>query len=145
MKQLRFVLLAALAVVAARRPAAVVADSYEIRWYAIEGGGVMWSTGGPYDLGGTIGQPDAGGLAYDGTIRLIEGFWSGTPIWTNGDLNCDGVVDAADIDPFFVALGSPPEYAQQFPYCTILTGDANGDGVLDAADIDAFFDLLQGS
>ena len=34
------------------------AGPYEISWYTIDGGGVR-SSGGPYTLTGTIGQPDA--------------------------------------------------------------------------------------
>ena len=38
-----------------------VAD-YDVSWHTIDGGGEMWSTGGDYELSGTIGQPD-GSLA----------------------------------------------------------------------------------
>ena len=34
---------------------------YDLGWFTIDGGGGMFSTGGGYELGGTIGQPDAGG------------------------------------------------------------------------------------
>jgi len=34
----------------------------------------MQSTGGPYTLSGTIGQPDAGRVAA-GTVRVEGGFW----------------------------------------------------------------------
>ena len=61
-----------------------------------------------------------------------------------GDLNCDGVFNGADIDPFFLALGDPPAYLLQFPNCDPLNGDMNGDGRLDGADIDPFFTCLGG-
>jgi hypothetical protein len=59
-----------------------------------------------------------------------------------GDMNCDGVVDAADIDPFFIGLGDPNAYHQQFPNCNIMNGDVNQDGAFDAGDIDLFMLLL---
>jgi len=50
--------------------------SYDLSWHAVDGGGVTFSTGGTYTLGGTIGQPDAGQLTGDDYI-LGGGFWGG--------------------------------------------------------------------
>jgi hypothetical protein len=51
------------------------------------------------------------------------------------DLNCDGVVDAFDIEPFIsVLLGGQG--------CSGCAGDANGDGSVDAFDIEPFIDCL---
>ena len=61
-----------------------------------------------------------------------------------GDLNCDGALDGADIDPFFLALGRPMAYQSAFPNCDPLLGDMNGDGALNGADIDPFFAALGG-
>ena len=61
-----------------------------------------------------------------------------------GDLNCDGSFNGADIDPFFLALGDPVEYAAAFPGCDILLADMNGDGSVNGADIDVFFLCLGG-
>ena len=49
---------------------------YDLTWSTVDGGGEMFSTGGAYTLGGTIGQPDAGLLA-DGDYTLAGGFWVG--------------------------------------------------------------------
>ena len=56
-----------------------------------------------------------------------------------GDMNCDGLFNGADINPFFLALGDPHTYATIFPFCDPLNGDMNGDGQLNGGDIDAFF------
>ena len=61
-----------------------------------------------------------------------------------GDMNCDGRLDGADIDPFFLALGDPAAYLLQFPNCDPLLGDMNADGRLDGGDIDPFFQCLGG-
>ncbi|MCH8805559.1 MAG: hypothetical protein IH986_05675 [Planctomycetes bacterium] len=61
-----------------------------------------------------------------------------------GDLNCDGVFNGGDIDPFFLALGDPAAYALAFPGCDISHGDMNGDGLVNGADIDPFFLCLGG-
>ena len=61
-----------------------------------------------------------------------------------GDMNCDGSINGADIDPFFLALGDPAGYAAMFPNCDVLSGDMNGDGLLNGADIDPFFVCLGG-
>ena len=58
------------------------------------------------------------------------------------DLNCDGLVDAFDIDPFVIALLSASDYAAQFPDCNRLAGDINRSGELDAFDIDPFVNAV---
>ena len=71
-------------------------------------------------------------LAADGTLV------AGLP----GDLNCDGVVDFGDINPFVLALTNPAAYPVQYPQCNILNGDINGDGLVDFGDINPFVRLL---
>ena len=61
-----------------------------------------------------------------------------------GDLNCDGLVNAFDIEPFVLALANPDGYAAAYPDCWIMLADCNGDGVVDAFDIDCFVELLTG-
>jgi|SRR5665213_535043 len=51
------------------------AQSYSVDWYKIAGGGGT-STGGTYQVSGTIGQPDAGGAMTGGNYSLTGGFWS---------------------------------------------------------------------
>jgi hypothetical protein len=51
------------------------AQSYSIDWYKIAGGGGT-STGGTYQVSGTIGQPDAGGAMTGGNYSLTGGFWA---------------------------------------------------------------------
>lgn len=47
---------------------------FELIWSTVDGGGVTFSAGGGYTLGGTIGQGDAGALQ-GGNYRLAGGFW----------------------------------------------------------------------
>ena len=62
-----------------------------------------------------------------------------------GDINCDGVVNAFDIDPFVLALTIPDAYAYLHGDCNWLcVCDVNGDGYVDAFDIDPFVELLTG-
>ena len=51
---------------------------YDISWYTIDGGGGR-SSGGPYMLTGTIGQPDAA-WSSGGSYELLGGFWPGGPL-----------------------------------------------------------------
>jgi uncharacterized repeat protein (TIGR01451 family) len=55
----------------------VLAQSYEIPWWTVDGGGVTFATGGPYSLGATAGQHDASGALAGGTFSLVGGFWAG--------------------------------------------------------------------
>jgi hypothetical protein len=61
-----------------------------------------------------------------------------------GDLNCDGAIDAFDIEPFVLALTDPGQYALQYPSCDANLADINGDGAVDAFDIEPFITLLVG-
>jgi len=51
------------------------AQDYTIDWYTVDGGGEMASTGGDFELSGTIGQPDAGVMT-GGDFELVGGFWA---------------------------------------------------------------------
>jgi hypothetical protein len=62
----------------------------------------------------------------------------------SGDTNCDGLVSAADIDPFVLALTDPSAYLATYPDCDILNADLNGDRSVSPADIDPFVILLTG-
>ena len=76
-KQARIILPALAALLAAftMLSYAQTAGDYDLTWSTVDGGGGTFSTGGTYELGGTIGQPDAGGLS-GGTYTLEGGFWS---------------------------------------------------------------------
>jgi hypothetical protein len=50
------------------------AQNYSIDWFKIAGGGGT-STGGLYQVSGTIGQHDAGGPMTGGNYSLTGGFW----------------------------------------------------------------------
>jgi len=54
-----------------------VFGDYELSWYTIDGGGGR-SSGGPYELLGTIGQPDAAAMS-GGDYELLGGFLPGEP------------------------------------------------------------------
>ncbi len=49
---------------------------YDLTWNVIADGGAMFSTGGPYSLGGTIGQAEAATVS-GGSYTLTGGFWGG--------------------------------------------------------------------
>jgi len=61
-------------------PVTRAVGQYQISWSTIGGGGGVTS-GGPYTLTGTIGQPDAGEMA-GGDYEVLGGFWSGGPLCT---------------------------------------------------------------
>ena len=56
-------------------PMMVLAQSYSVDWYKVAGGGGT-STGGTYEVNGTIGQPDASGAMSGGNYSVTGGFWS---------------------------------------------------------------------
>ncbi len=52
-----------------------LAQQYSIDWYKVAGGGGT-SSGGTYQVKGTIGQHDAGGPMTGGNYSLTGGFWA---------------------------------------------------------------------
>ncbi len=113
------------------------ADEFVIDWYTVDGGGAMSTGGGAFELSGTIGQPDASGVAMTGgEYSLVGGFW---PIAyaCPGDCNCDGRINFMDINPFVAVLsGGPP--------CWFANLDMNGDGAINFQDINPFVAILSG-
>jgi hypothetical protein len=115
--------------------------------------------GGTYDAGSSVQlTADAGpGWRFD--------FWAGdldstanpaTLVMDNnatvtasfgrrGDLNCDGVVDFDDINPFVLALSGFEPFSAAYPDCIWLHADCNGDGAVDFGDIDCFVLVLGGA
>jgi len=59
------------------------AQSYSIDWFKVAGGGGT-STGGTYQVSGTIGQYDASGSLTGGNYALTGGFWSIYALQTSG-------------------------------------------------------------
>ncbi len=95
----------------------------------------------------SAGSPLGHTVVYDGTVPGLDvtgtlGAAAVTVAVPCGDLNCDGLVNAFDIDPFVLALTSPEVYVAQFPDCDIMRADINGDGLVNAFDIDPFVDCL---
>jgi hypothetical protein len=75
---------------------------------------------------------------FSDTINVYR--WSPLP----GDLNCDGVVDTLDIEPFVLALIDPTAYLNEHPDCSVLAADVNGNGTVNGLDVSAFAQLLIG-
>jgi hypothetical protein len=106
---------------------AVVARSeVEINRFTIDGGGMMFSTGGNFELSGTIGQTDAGVMVGEG-FKLTGGFWFESP---PGDCNADGIVSLLDHNAFANCMTGPS--AEMDPRCECF--DVDQSGAVDLAD-----------
>lgn len=56
--------------------AAALTDDFDLDWYTIDAGGEMWTSGGDFELSGTIGQADASAMVMTGgDFELAGGFW----------------------------------------------------------------------
>jgi hypothetical protein len=111
----------------------VIAQDYAIDWHTVDGGGEMWSTGGDYELGGTIGQPDAGamsGTGPGGTYALTGGFWALPPCWCLSDMNNDGLRNGEDIQAFVDCMTGAG--------FNCACADLDTNGILNMADVGAF-------
>jgi hypothetical protein len=99
---------------------------YELSWWTIDGGGITFATGGSFDLGSTLGQPDASNPLTGGAFSLTGGFWFAPAcVPTNGDVNRNGCVDDADLLQVLFAFGASGSNP----------ADVNCDQVVDDADL----------
>ncbi len=99
-----------------------VAQDFELTRNTFDGGGVMRSTGGNFEMSGTIGQPDAG-VMYGGDFQLTGGFWFELP---PTDCNDDGIVSLLDHESFTACLTGPGGGIGASPCpCFDVDGDGN--------------------
>jgi len=114
---------------------------YDLSWHTIDGGGVMFSTGGDFELSGTIGQPDAGGplLGPPGSgYELTGGFWFAQP---PGDCVFDGVVNLLDFNQLVDCTTGPDATTVDACRCQ----DTDSDGDVDLHDFAGFQSGFSGS
>ena len=107
-----------------------LADDFDLSWHTIDGGGVTLSTGGGFELSGTIGQSDAGVLA-GGAFELTGGFWFETP---PGDCDFDGITNLAEFGDFMDCTTGPTGSSDASCACF----DLDGDGDVDLIDFGRF-------
>ena len=121
--------------VLALAPSPLIAD-YSIDWWTIDVGGVMSSTGGSYELSGTIGQPDAGGPLTGGDFELVGGFWPGAAAepFCFGDLNGDGFINISDLAQLLGHYGMTSGAVYE-------DGDMDEDGDVDLSDLAALLSV----
>jgi hypothetical protein len=99
---------------------------FELSWWTIDGGGITFATGGSFNLGSTLGQPDACNPLTGGAFSLTGGFWFAPAcVPTNGDVDRNGCVDDADLLQVLFAFGASGSNP----------ADVNCDQVVDDADL----------
>jgi len=89
------------------------------------------------------GSPDECDIA-DGTSTDFN--HNGVPDECDGlgDMNCDGILGFADINPFILRLTDPNAYHNLYPNCPDSNGDINGNGSVGFEDINPFVALMLG-
>ncbi len=64
------------------------------------------------------------------------------PPQATGDMNCDGAVNARDIEGFVKAITSDESYSLAYALCNITNADTNHDRYQNAADVSGFVNAL---
>lgn len=106
------------------------AQTFDLSWYTIDGGGATFSAGGIFEVGGSIGQPDVGRMT-GGMYEIVGGFWSGVGADAcdlPGNLDGDRDVDLTDLSTLLANFGTGSG-------ATLSTGDIDGDGDVDLTDL----------
>ena len=101
----------------------VAADEFDLSWHTVDGGGMTFSSGGGFELSGTIGQPDAGVLTGSG-FGLTGGFWFETP---PGDCDFDGITNLTEFGDFMDCTTGPTGSVDASCACFDLDGDSDVD------------------
>ena len=83
-----------------------VVPGYDVSWSTIDGGTAVIA-GGSFQLTGTVGQPEAGGIMAGGAFGVTGGFWS-----SGDDTTCpqdisgsDGAIDVVDLLALLASWG----------------------------------------
>lgn len=79
----------------------------------------------------------AGGIALSNVahLRMI-------PYLCGGDMNCDGIMDGADIQGFVQSILDPAGFAVEHPACNSAHGDMNGDNLVNTTDVSIFINRI---
>lgn len=121
---------------------------YDLTWSTLDGGGGT-STGGDYELTGTIGQPEATApAALSGAgIQLTSGFWVELGLtcaaFAPADFDHDCDVDAQDLAIFLLCTSAPTVAHSGTAEC--LAVDLDTDGDVDQVDYAVFQRCYTGS
>jgi hypothetical protein len=101
---------------------------FDLSWWTIDGGGVTFALGTPFQLGGTVGQPDASNALTGGAFSLTtSGFWFQPCLIHDGDVDVNGCIDDADLLAVLFAFGNTGYLLGRV--------DVNCDQVVDDADL----------
>lgn len=145
-KRDRVIFRAALAMLA-MSSAVYAGPLFDIPWYTIDSGGAILTSGGEFEISGTIGQPDAGEPMTGGEFTINGGFWPGAAASSAGvcgDFDLDGDVDLGDFAVFsqcFAGAFNPPAVT-----CPPgVDADCDDDGDVDLGDFAVFSQNFTGS
>jgi len=105
---------------------------FEMVRQTVDAGGEMRTTGGAFELSGTIGQPDAGQIQEGGAFELTGGFWFRVD---PGDCNDDSCTNLFDYKDFEGCMVGPSVRPGEAP-CPCF--DLNTDNDVDLADLAEF-------
>ncbi len=88
----------------------------------------------------------AGGAFVEVGGRVATGItkWACAANWLPGDLNCDGLIDGRDVNPFVLRLSDRDAWEAAYPGCPPLNGDLDGGGTVGFDDINPFVAVLAG-
>lgn len=94
----------------------------------------------------------AWGVSCDGRTIVGSGYFSGSKseAWAvylgrperAADLNCDGSLNAGDIEGFALALRGVEAYELEYPICNRDNADCNADGSINGLDVEPFLRLI---
>ena len=116
-------------------------DGTEISTQEVEHGSAATAPADPEREGYTFTGWDVDFTNVTGDLTVTAQYEQNAPSeYLKGDVNCDGIVDSADITLAAAYAMSAGSVSAQ----GVINGDMNGDGVLTAADLSALYSYIQG-
>jgi hypothetical protein len=98
--------------------------------HSTQSGGGGTSSGGDFSLDGSIGEVVAGTMA-GGEFNIVSGSLPPeAPTCERADLNCDGIINGADLGVMLLHWGPCPGSG-----AGSCQGDINSDGIIDGSDL----------
>ncbi|HKQ48133.1 MAG TPA: hypothetical protein VJZ71_08705 [Phycisphaerae bacterium] len=120
-------------------------EGIDMYWYDANGNLLdhQFNSGGGNFVALSTPQPVIARLEMQCILQGIDNFTFSEPVAVlRGDMDCNGLLEIEDVEPFVLALINAPAYMAAYATCDIRRADMNCDRKEDGLDVQGFTDAL---